>query len=299
LQISNLKFAICNLQFAIRIVAVVLLICGVRSSHAIDFFPTLDAAAAANPGDTRARVLIFGSQSCGWCRKLAADTLVSPLVTESTECFLWIKIDVDENEELAARYGVRGLPHTTVVDEFGNVLGEQPGYMPAQEFIDFLMQAITQPAPTIRETELLLVDLSQGDAASCRAAVRKLVDQVSRVDASGRDQAIATIRELDARRWAEFVPYLSHPRLSIRATAHGLLTRGSPADLPFDPFAAAIDREPQVQVWIAWMKEQGAEVPPLELPDPPVESSHWPAGADSPPPPPEATPLDADTTAAE
>jgi thioredoxin-related protein len=299
LQISDFQFANGSLQPAIRLVAVVLLLCSVHSSYAIDFFPTLDAATQSDPGDTRARVLIFGSQSCGWCRKLAADTLVNPLVTESAECFLWIKIDVDENEELAARYGVRGLPHTTVVDEFGNVLGEQPGYMPAQEFVDFLMQSLTHPAPTIRETELLLVDLSEGDAASCRAAVRKLVDQVSRVDATGRDQTIATIRELDASHWAEFVPYLSHPRLSIHATAHGLLSRGTPADLPFDPFAAAIDREPQVQVWIAWMKEQAALVPPLELPDPPLESSHWPINADSPPPPPEATPLDADTTAAE
>jgi thioredoxin-related protein len=298
-QISNRQWTFSNVQAAIRLTAIALLLGMARTSPAIDFFPTLDAAADANPGDSRARVLIFGSQSCGWCRKLAADTLVSPIVTESAECFLWIRIDVDENEELAARYGVRGLPHTTVVDEFGNVLGELPGYMPAQEFVEFLMQAVTQPPPTILETELLLFALREGDVAACRTAVRKLMDQVSRVEATGRDQAIATVKELDPDHWAEFVPYLSHPRLSIRATAHGLLTRGSPVDLPFDPFAPAADREPQVQQWVAWMKERGAQVPPLELPDPPAESSHWPMSGDSPPPPPEATRLNDDATAAE
>src|SRR5262249_23573878 len=111
---------------------------GTFAAGAIEFYPTPDAAKAANPGDLRARVIVFGSQSCGWCRKLAADTLASPLIQEAANRFLWIKVDVDEHEDLAAQFGVRGLPHTVVADERDNVLGEQPGYLPPQPFLDFL-----------------------------------------------------------------------------------------------------------------------------------------------------------------
>lgn len=260
-----------------------------RPVRAIDFFPTPDAAVKAHPDDTRPRVLIFGSQTCGWCRKLAADTLSSTQVEQSAGQFLWIKIDVDEHEALAARYGVRGLPHTSVVDVHGNVLGEQPGYMPAQAFVDFLTKSLAQPAPTAQETDQLLAALRGDDAEVRKAAIRKLVEQVSRVEAIGRDQTIRTVKELDAARWAEIVPYLSHPRLSIRATAHGLLSRSTPADIPFDPFASSDAREAQLQAWVDWMKAQGATVAPLELPASPEESTQWPMRGDEPATPPTDT----------
>jgi len=266
-------------------------------AESIEFFPTLDAVKEAHPDDPRARVIVFGSQTCGWCRKLAADTLANPIVEESAECFLWIKVDVDEYEDLAAQYGVRGLPHTVVADEHGNMLGEQPGYLPAQEFIDFLMTSLTQPAPSASELLQLLADLKSDGERARRGSVRTLMERVSRIDSTGRDQAIETLAGLEADQWAEFVPYLSHPRLAMRATAHGLLTRSSPADLPFDPFSPAAAREGQIAAWTAWMQEHGATVPPLELPPTPAESSGW--SPDQPPPPPVATPLAIPAEAAE
>ncbi|MBX3442992.1 MAG: thioredoxin family protein [Planctomyces sp.] len=255
---------------------------------AIDFHPDLRSLRERHPDDPRPRVIVFGSQSCGWCRKLAADTLASPLVEAIADQCLWLKVDVDEQEALAAQYGVRGLPHIVIADANGHVMAERPGYLPAAEFVTFLTEALQNPAPTAaRLHELLAQVASTGDLAQRRTAVRDLLDQIARVDATGRDQAIAAMEQLDAGGWAEFVPYLSHPRLSMRAAAHGLLMRGSPAALPFDPFASVEERAPQALAWSDWMTERGADVPSLELPPPPVESSEWtPDSTDRPPPPP-------------
>lgn len=265
-------------------------------AESIPFLPTLEAAKQAHPDDARPRVLVFGSQTCGWCRKLAADTLASPVVEAAADGFVWIKVDVDENEALAAQYGVRGLPHTVVADVHGNVLGEHPGYLPAQDFLDFLKESLKNPAPSAAELVQFLADLKADDDAVRRTAVRSLVERLSRIDAIGREQAIETMAGLEPPQWAEFVPYLSHPRLGMRATAHGLLTRASPVDLPFDPFSSAEERDPQVAAWVAWMTERGATVPPLELPPPAAESSLW--SPDQPPPPPVAVPIDGPAGAA-
>jgi hypothetical protein len=261
---------------------------------AIDFFTTLDAARAAHPESHLPRVVIFGSQTCGWCRKLAADTLTDALVTESESKFLWVKVDVDDHEELAARYGVRGLPHTAVVDEHGHVMGERPGYMPPREFIDFLMTSLTQPVPGATRILELLAAINGDDVALRRNSAREIVNLVSRIDSTGREQVVEALAESKAAAWAEFVPYLSHPRLGLRATAHGLLTRATRIDLPFDPFASSEERSQQASAWTTRMIEQGATVPPLSLEEPPAESTVWPASpaSDSPPPPPLAEPLE-------
>jgi thioredoxin-related protein len=257
---------------------------------AIDFAPSLDALKKSHPGDERPRVLIFGSQTCGWCRKLSADTLTSAKVAEIADRFLWVKADVDEEEELAATYGVRGLPHTAVIDAKGNVLGERPGYMPAQAFVDFLIESVEHPNPSGQQIAALLKDIESETVETRRDAIRQVMEAVSRVNATERDQTILAVAAMRPSGWAEFVPYLSHPRLAMRATAHGLLSRSAKVDLPFDPFAAETERDSQVEPWMAWIRERGASVPTITFNEPTAESTAWKKGEsdDRPPTPPQS-----------
>jgi thioredoxin-related protein len=280
----NLQFAFCILQFAI-------LLLSAAPAHAIDFLTT-PAAIPAN--DLRPRVMVFGATWCGWCRKLAGETLMSPVVSDREKQFAWLKIDVDEHDQLAARYGVTGLPHTIITDAQGNVIGEKSGYLPAVEFAAFLDATLKNPQSTASDLSKWLGDLKSSDVAVRRETVRKLIQHVSRVDSPGRDQTIAALKGEGPAAWSEVAPYLGHPRLAIRAAAAGLLQRATLANRDFDPFAAAEVRTAQSAEWTKWVESQGGAVPTISFVDPDADASAWSleGNADRPPAPPLAQPLE-------
>jgi len=259
-------------------------------AQAIDFLTDPAAIPSDNP---RPRVLIFGSVSCGWCRKLAADTLTSPLIAERQDQFVWLKIDVDEHELLAARYGVTGLPQTIITDAAGNVIGEKSGYLPAVEYAAFLDATLKNPQSTATDLAKWLAELKSSEPASRHDAARKLLQHVSRVEGPGRDEAIAALKQHGPTAWGEIAPYLDHPRLSVRAAAGGLLRRATLANRDFDPFAEPALRREQSHDWATWVESQGGTLAVVSFVDWDADASAWsPEGnGDRPPAPPLAQPL--------
>ncbi len=237
---------------------------------------------------------MFGATWCGWCRKLAADTLASPVLDDRHTQFLWLKIDVDEHSGFAARYGVAGLPHSIVTDAAGNVIGEKAGYLPATEYLAFLEDTLRNPQATLADLTRWLADAGASDIAVRREAVQKLLKHVSRVEGTGRDQAIAALREQGPRTWGEVAAYLDHPRLAMRAAAAGLLQRATFADREFDPFGDLALRTGQSRAWAEWIEGQGGAVPQLSFIDWDADASAWSleGNADRPPAPPLAQPLE-------
>ena len=51
------------------------------------------------------------------------DTLTDPKVMQAAGQFLWVKIHVYKDQELAARYAVDGVPVAVMIDNQGRVLG--------------------------------------------------------------------------------------------------------------------------------------------------------------------------------
>jgi thioredoxin-related protein len=280
----NLRFAICILQFAIVLLSA-------APASAIDF---LTSPTAIPENDLRPRVMVFGATWCGWCRKLAGDTLTSPVLQEREKQFVWLKIDTDENEALAARYGVTGLPHTIVTDAQGNVIGEKAGYLPAIEYAAFLDATLKNPQSTESDLTKWLRDLKSSDVGVRRDTVRNLIQHVSRVDSPGRDQTIAALKGEGPAVWGEVAPYLGHPRLAIRASAAGLLQRATLANRDFDPFAPADLRKEQSADWNKWVVSQGGAVPVISFVDLEADATAWSleGNANRPPAPPLAQPLE-------
>lgn len=85
--------------------------------------------------------MFTGSDWCGWCIRLHKEVLDTPPFTDyaAKNLVLFVadfpraKPLTDEvkkqNQELAAKYGVRGYPTLYLLDAEGNVLG-QTGYLP-------------------------------------------------------------------------------------------------------------------------------------------------------------------------
>ena len=77
----------------------------------------------------------FWATWCGPCRMLGP--VIEELTTEYEGRVVVGKVDVDNNQEFAAKYGVRNIP-TVLVFKDGEVVGRQVGVAPKKTYTDAL-----------------------------------------------------------------------------------------------------------------------------------------------------------------
>lgn len=77
----------------------------------------------------------FGAEWCGPCRTLGP--IIEELATEYEGRVVVGKVDVDNNQEFTAKYGVRNIP-TVLVFKDGEVVGRQVGVAPKKTYTDTL-----------------------------------------------------------------------------------------------------------------------------------------------------------------
>lgn len=80
-------------------------------------------------------VLDFWATWCGPCRKIGPD--IEALAEEYADKVNVAKCDVEENEDIAAQYGVRNIP-TVLFIKNGEVVDKQVGAAPKSVFEDKL-----------------------------------------------------------------------------------------------------------------------------------------------------------------
>ena len=77
------------------------------------------------------KILYF---SVGWCQPCK---MLGPIMESVSDQVNYQKIDVDNNQELSIKYGVRNIPTLVLVDSSGNELNRSTGVMQKQQIIDF------------------------------------------------------------------------------------------------------------------------------------------------------------------
>ena len=77
----------------------------------------------------------FWATWCGPCRMLGP--VIEEIATESEGRVVVGKVDVDSNQDYAAKYGVRNIP-TVLVFQNGEVVGRQVGVAPKNTYTEAL-----------------------------------------------------------------------------------------------------------------------------------------------------------------
>ena len=87
----------------------------------------------------------FWAPWCGPCKALGP--ILEALASEYGGCFILAKVNSDDNQELATRYGVRGIPNVKAFVN-GEMVDEFTGSLPAsgvREFIEALLPSPVEP----------------------------------------------------------------------------------------------------------------------------------------------------------
>jgi thiol-disulfide isomerase/thioredoxin len=213
--------------------------------------PAFDPAATPSQSPI---LLYFTADWCGFCKQMERTTLTDPAVRMQITMLAHVKVDLDQEEELAKQFGVEGIPAFLLVNERGEDISRTVGVTAPPAFLSWL------EAGEKRASGIALA------AQKRTAELRRLADAAASKDpavqATVREQAFGFIGrgEPAARKFA--ADYLGHlaeddpealldglanPDLAVRIAVADILRSKFGDELGFDPWSTADERRTAIE----------------------------------------------------
>lgn len=105
-------------------------------------FALLDDALAQAKAENKLIVLDFFAEWCAPCKRMEKTTFVDARVVNLLARAVVVRIDTDQQADIAARMGVVGLPDIRLVKSDGSIIRQLRGYVDADAFVNELEQAL-------------------------------------------------------------------------------------------------------------------------------------------------------------
>jgi thioredoxin-related protein len=106
-----------------------------------------DAAMAEAAATDKRLVVAFSMHGCAPCVAMDRSVLPDKRVREALEAYIPVRVEIDRQMDVAARFGIFGAPTYAVIDAMGSVLAGCEGYQPVDQFIKFLAYGLEAEPP--------------------------------------------------------------------------------------------------------------------------------------------------------
>lgn len=187
-------------------------------------------------------VVDFWAPWCGPCRTLGP--ILEKLAEEYGGRFVLAKVNSDENQELSARYGVRGIPNVKAFVN-GEMVDEFTGALPESGVREFLDGLIPSPADPLRREAAAAIARGEHQAA------RQLLERAIGLDPRN-ESALLDVAELDltmgfedeAREIVEGIAEKSKDQTRIAALRARLALAAASEGLDAAALAAQVTKDP-------------------------------------------------------
>jgi thiol-disulfide isomerase/thioredoxin len=217
-------------------------------------------------------------QPCKWMEKSTfRDRRVAMLMARC----VCVRVDIDQSENIARKFGVKSIPHLLIIGAKGERLLDSLGYRDAVQLREELALALrgkpvvqNDNSKTLRATAkqpvvtILRTKLEKGEYAAWRAqkpadaaqACARLVEALASFDEATRKQARELLGRLGNDGIDALIGGLGHPLLAVRVAAYDQLThlletqhRLPVAAQPrYDAWASRRERARWAKVWAQW-----------------------------------------------
>lgn len=192
-------------------------------------------------------LVVFGAEWCSWCRKLERE-LASDAASTVRDEWTLVKVDVDEEEELASKYGVQALPTIVVVDTTGAKIESVEGYMPMDQLAGWLAE---QKAGAVSVLDAALQESADANDENIAKWVSFLGDRKSSI----RQIAKQKFLQHRAKAWTAILPVLEKGSLAQRLSAMEILEKWKTPAQQLDPWHPESFQPDSIQAIRKWLEE--------------------------------------------
>jgi thiol:disulfide interchange protein len=112
------------------------------ASEGIAWIHNLDDGLTKAAEEGKPVMVDFYTDWCGWCKKLDEDTYSNARVKAKAAQFVAVKVDAEQDEVSALKYGVQGFPTIVFTDAKGKEIHRVTGFAPPKAFVKEMDKAL-------------------------------------------------------------------------------------------------------------------------------------------------------------
>jgi thiol:disulfide interchange protein len=112
------------------------------AGNGISWVYDLDQGFAAAKQSGKPIMMDVFAEWCGWCKKLDSEVYTDKNIVTLSQKFVNVKLDSDKNQEVAKKYGVRGLPTIIFLSPDGKVINKVVGFHDSGAFAADMNKAL-------------------------------------------------------------------------------------------------------------------------------------------------------------
>lgn len=215
-------------------------------------------AISGTPGSKKPVLVFFTADWCTYCKLMERTTLTNDAVKRIVTNMAHIVVDVDEHQDLAAKFGIDGVPTFLLLSDSGTEVRRSSSFLPAPDFLRWLTNGVTEAQAAIARREAFekqMADIDQLLLSTNSQTIHQAALQLFTICAE-RDESIAhaaaeRLKRIAAHEPAALVDGLVDPRLAARIQIANALRDHFGESFDFDPWAALADRSKSAQQWRA------------------------------------------------